>query len=128
MHYLNILLGLAMLGFAAVQYNDPDALLWTAYYLVPAAWTWVAAFRPQWLSSTQANLALWASVAAWLGLVVVYWPPMPGFWRPEVFMVEIEGQAAREGMGLMIAWLTLLVALFSTRQAAGRSGNRAASI
>ena len=43
-------------------------------------------------------------------------------------MVEIEGQAAREGMGLMIAWLTLLVALFSTRQAAGRSGNRAASI
>ena len=118
MRYLNILLGLAMLGFAAVQYNDPDALLWALYYLVPAGWALLAAFRPQLLRSANGKVALWTSVAIWLGLVVFYWPPMPGFWRPAVFMVEVEGQAAREGMGLMLAWLSLLVALSSARGSA----------
>ena len=42
---VNILLGLVMVAFAAVQYNDPDALLWIVIYLVPAAWAFAAAFR-----------------------------------------------------------------------------------
>jgi hypothetical protein len=116
MRYLNMLLGLTMLGFAAVQYNDPDVLLWAAYYMVPAAWAFLAAFRLPVVRSTQGMRGLWASVAVWLALVIFYWPPMPGFWRPEVFMVEVEGEAAREGMGLMIAWLALLVAWLSARQ------------
>lgn len=116
MRYLNMLLGLTMLGFAAVQYNDPDALLWAAYYMVPAAWAFLAAFRLPVVRSTQGMRWLWASVAVWLVLVIFYWPPMPGFWRPEVFMIEVEGEAAREGMGLMIAWLALLVAWLSARQ------------
>ena len=112
MRYLNVLLGLTMLGFAAVQYNDPDALLWMVYYIVPAAWAFLAAFRWNMLRSTLGMGLLWTSVAIWLGLVIFYWPQMPGFWRREVFMAE---ETAREGMGLMIAWLVLLVAVFTAR-------------
>ena len=69
MRYLNMLLGLAMLGFAAVQYNDPDVWLWVFYYIVPAAWAFLAAFRLDLVRSTQGKRWLWASLAAWLGLV-----------------------------------------------------------
>jgi hypothetical protein len=116
MRYLNILLGLAMLAFAAVQYNDPDALLWIVYYAVPAAWAFLAAFRLDLVRSKPAMLGLWASIVVGLGVVVYYWPAMPGFWRPAVFMVEVDGEAAREGMGLMIAWAVLLLAMFSARR------------
>ena len=88
MRYLNILLGLAMLAFAAVQYNDPDMLLWIVYYAVPAAWAFLAAFRLDLVRSKQWMLALWASIAIGLGVVGYYWPTMPGFWRPAVFTLE----------------------------------------
>jgi Transmembrane family 220, helix len=116
MRYLNILLGLAMLAFAAVQYNDPDMLLWIVYYAVPAAWAFLAAFRLDLVRSMPGMLGLWASIVVGLGVVVYYWPAMPGFWRPTVFMVEVEGEGAREGMGLMIAWAVLLLAMFSARR------------
>jgi hypothetical protein len=116
MRYLNMLLGLVMLGFAAVQYNDPDVLLWVVYYAVPAAWAFLAAFRLDLVRSANGMRWLGVSVALWLGLVIFYWPPMPGFWRREVFMVEVAGEAAREGMGLMIAWVVLLLAMFSARR------------
>jgi hypothetical protein len=116
MRYLNILLGLAMFGFAAVQYNDPDMLLWVVYYAVPAAWAFLAAFRLDLVRSKPGMLGLWASIVIGLGVVVYYWPAMPGFWRPAVFMVEVEGEGAREGMGLMIAWVVLLLAMFSARR------------
>ena len=116
MRYLNTLLGLTMLGFAAVQYNDPDALLWIAYYAVPAAWAFLAAFRLDLVRSKPGMLGLLATIVIGLGVVVYYWPAMPGFWRPAVFMVEVEGEGAREGMGLMIAWAVLLLAMFSARR------------
>lgn len=116
MRYLNILLGLAMFGFAAVQYNDPDMLLWIVYYAVPAAWAFLAAFRLDLVRSKPGMLGLWASIVIGLGVVVYYWPAMPEFWRPAVFMVEVEGEGAREGMGLMIAWVVLLLAMFSARR------------
>jgi hypothetical protein len=116
MRYLNILLGLVMFGFAAVQYNDPDVLLWVVYYAVPAAWAFLAAFRLDLVRSKPGMLGLWASIVIGLGVVVYYWPAMPGFWRPAVFMVEVEGEGAREGMGLMIAWAVLLLAMFSARR------------
>ena len=43
MRYLHILLGLVMVAFAAVQYNDPDALLWIVFYRIPGAWAFAAA-------------------------------------------------------------------------------------
>ena len=122
MRYLNILLLLAMLGFAVVQYNDPDALLWMAYYAVPAAWAFLAAFRLPLVRSAWGQRALWASIAIGLAVAVAYWPTMPGFWRPEVWQHE---EAAREGMGLMIAWGVLLVALITARRASAPAATAA---
>ena len=113
MRYLNVPLGLLMLVCAALQYNDPDALLWIVYYIVPAAWAFLAAFRLDIVRSPLGTRLLWASAAVWLGLVIFYWPEMPGFWRSEIFWAE---ETAREGVGLMIAWLVVLVALFTARK------------
>jgi len=110
MRWLNFLLALVMIGFAAVQYNDPDWYLWVVYYLVPAFWALVAGFRHRLLQRMQWLGALWACVAGWIGLVIYYWPTMPGFWRKEVWWQE---ETAREGMGLMIALGVLGVALFT---------------
>jgi len=108
MRYLHILLGLVMVAFAAVQYNDPDALLWIVIYLVPAAWAFAAAFRPAQVRSLAGERLLWLSVAIGAATTVFYWPTMPGFWRKDVWWVE---ETAREGMGVMIALAVLLVVL-----------------
>lgn len=105
MRYLNMLFCLAMIGFTGVQYNDPDTVLWAFYYGVPAVWAGLAAFRIDLLRSPVPARLLQASVLVWLGLVIFYWPQMPNFWVKEVFMAE---QTAREGMGLMIAWLVVV--------------------
>jgi len=108
MRYVHILLGLTMVAFAAVQYNDPDALLWIVLYLVPAAWAFAAALRPAQVRSATGERLLWATVAAGVGAMVLYWPSVPGFWRKDVWWVE---ETAREGMGVMIALAVLLVVL-----------------
>ena len=110
MRWVHVLLALAMVAFAAVQLNDPDAPLWIAYYAVPAFWALMAAFRQRLLYRMRWLGALWACVAGWVALVVYYWPTAPGFWRVAVWMND---EPAREGMGLMIALGVLMVALFS---------------
>lgn len=112
MRYVHMFLCLTMLGFAAVQYNDPDGLLWIVYYIVPAGWAFLAAFRHEVLRAPRTLPWLWASSAAWLGLVIFYWPTMSGFWRREVFMAE---ETAREGMGLMIAFAVIALALITSK-------------
>lgn len=108
MRYLHILLGLVMVAFAAVQYNDPDALLWIVIYLVPAAWAFAAAFRMAQVRSVAGERLLWATVAIYVGATVFYWPTMPEFWRKDVWWVE---ETAREGMGVMIALAVVLAVL-----------------
>ena len=108
MRYVNILLGVVMLGFAAVQYNDPDALLWIIIYLIPAAWAFAAAFRLPQVRSPAGERLLWASLVVGAATTVYYWPTMPEFWRKDVWWVE---ETAREGMGVMIGLAVLLVAL-----------------
>jgi len=108
MRYVNVLLGVVMVAFAAVQYNDPDALLWIVIYLIPAAWAFAAAFRLSQVRTLAGERLLWLSVAIGLGTTVYYWPTMPNFWRKEVWWVE---ETAREGMGVMIALAVLLAVL-----------------
>jgi Transmembrane family 220, helix len=110
---VNVLLGLVMAAFVAVQYNDPDGPLWVFYYAVPAAWAFLVALRPQALRAPAATGLLWASVAVWFGLMVFYWPQMPDFWRKDVWWVE---ETAREGMGMMIAWVVVVIAAFTARR------------
>jgi len=118
MRYVHIVLCLLMVAFAAVQYNDPDALLWICLYLVPAAWSFVAAFRPAHLRSVAGERLLWATVAAGAGAMVSYWPAVPDFWRQDVWWVE---ETAREGMGVMVGFAVLLVALASAMARSRRS-------
>ena len=108
MRYVNMLLGLVMVAFAAAQYNDPDALLWIVIYLVPAAWAFAAAFWLPQVRSLAGTLLLWLSVAVGVGTTVFYWPATPGFWRKEVWWVE---ETVREGMGMMAVLGVVLVVL-----------------
>jgi len=108
MRYVHIVLGVLMVAFAAVQYNDPDALLWIVIYLIPAAWAFAAAFRLAKVRALAGERLLWATVAVGAGATVFYWPTMPNFWLKEVWWVE---ETAREGMGVMIAFAVLLVVL-----------------
>jgi hypothetical protein len=110
LRWLNALLALALIGFAAVQYNDPDWALWVAYYAVPAFWALVAGLRHRLLQRMQWLGVLWACVGGWAVLVYAYWPTVPNFWRKDVWWQE---ETAREGMGLMVALGVLLVALFT---------------
>jgi hypothetical protein len=107
---LNTLLLLTMIGFAGVQYNDPDWYLWVVYYLGPAFWAFMAGYRRRVFQSVQWLGWLWASVVAWSGLVWTYWPKMPNFWQKAVWVQE---ETAREGRGLMVALGVVLVALLS---------------
>jgi hypothetical protein len=110
MRYVNILLGLLMLSFVAVQYNDPDGPLWMAIYMLPAAWAFAAALRLEKVRSPAGMKWLWASLAAYAALVVFYWPEAPEFWRKDVWWNDEE---AREGMGVMIGFAVLLAVLAS---------------
>lgn len=118
MRYVLMLLGLLMVAFAAVQYNDPDALLWIVIYLVPAAWAFAAAFRPALTRSLAAERLLWATVAAGVGTMVSYWPTVPYFWRKDVWWVE---ETAREGMGVMVGLAVLAVVLVTIMVKSRRS-------
>ncbi len=116
MRYLNIFLALLMLLFIAVQFNDPDGLQWMVIYLVPASWAAIAGFFPAWLSGSMVRGALILCILLALFGMYWYWPVTPGWWRQEVWW---EVETAREGMGMMIVAIVLLVALVSTRARRG---------
>ncbi|MFD2245472.1 transmembrane 220 family protein [Pontibacter ruber] len=41
---IGFILGLCFIVFAALQYNDPDAAVWVAVYLIAAAFCFLAAY------------------------------------------------------------------------------------
>lgn len=113
MSILNIVLGLMMLAFAGVQYNDPDMPQWVLMYAVPALWMYAVTFRLQSVArSGELTALLWASLVFYIGAVVFHWPKMPDFWLKEVWVVE---ETAREGMGLMIALGVVVVAVVNLK-------------
>ena len=107
---INIIFFLLMILFAAVQYNDPDGLFWAVAYLIPAICAGLVAFRPKMFNDTIPYSLLGACVV--LGVIgsIIYWPTMPQFWVKEVWWNE---ETAREGMGVMIATLVMVFAVFS---------------
>lgn len=117
MRYLNLLFGLVLLLFAGAQYNDPDGLFWGGVYLVPAIFAGLAAFRVRLLCSGPPLVLLLAAAAGWLAAVVWFWPQAPDFWRQEVWW---ESEAAREGMGVMVAAVVLIVAVATVLMARSR--------
>lgn len=117
MRYVNIVLGLVMAAFAAVQYNDPDPHVWVPIYGIAGAWAIAAAFWLPRFSAAAVRALLALSVLAYAGLVVYYWPQAPEFWRKEVWWNDEE---AREGMGAMIALGVLLCVALAAATARNR--------
>ncbi len=118
MRYVFGIVALVMLGFAAVQYNDPDGPLWMLYYGIPGIWAGIAAFRPRLLAGGFWQALLGVSAAAFVALTLVYWPPVAGWWHEDTWRMNgaVQGDAiaeqAREGMGLMMA-TAVVVAVFA---------------
>jgi hypothetical protein len=110
---------LAFLGFAAVQWNDPDPLRWMGLYLVAAASC----------ALHLAGVLPWMLAAA-VGLVALVWAIawMPGLVaRPSLVqlfasyqMMSPAVEEVRELLGLLIVagWMATLVAV-RRRHAAG---------
>jgi len=115
MRYVNMVLALLMLVFAAVQLNDPDAFVWIPIYLVPGVLAAIAAFRLPVLAKSVTLLGGLAVLS--LAGVVYYWPTTPGFWQQAVWW---ETETAREGMGMMIVAIVMLVVFYTVWSARGR--------
>ena len=106
----NALFLLAFLLSAAVQYNDPDAMIWIAIYLV-AAYMCIARFRkrqPRWLPPTLLVISL-----VWVGTLL---PNIIGQVSPAEIVESIsmrthEVEEAREIGGLMLVaiWSGVLI-------------------
>lgn len=110
MKYLNILLFLLMIPFLGVQYNDPDGPMWILIYGIPTVWAGLAAFRLDRILNSDASAALSISVAVILVLTGYYWPTTPEFWQKDVWWIT---ETAREGLGMMIASIVILVPAFT---------------
>ena len=57
------------------------------------------------------------TTAAAVAGTVYFWPRMPGWWRKDVWW---NAETAREGMGMMIVTVVLLVVLFTAWRARSR--------
>ena len=114
---VNGFLCLVLVAFAAVQYNDPDFYFWIPVYLVPAAWAGMAAYRPERLRRRPFAAGLALCIVAAIAGTVWFWPTEDGFWRRDVWW---ESETAREGMGVLIVTIVLLVVAFAASRAKTR--------
>ena len=103
-------LAVLLVLFAAVQYNDSDALFWISAYGAGAVLCGLAALRPRVLRRRTGRAAIAASVVlAGVG-VVIFWPEGNRWWSIAEWWPEVAGEASREGMGMMILFGALLAA------------------
>ncbi|MEM7267896.1 MAG: transmembrane 220 family protein [Pseudomonadota bacterium] len=114
MRIANGVLAALLLLFAVVQWNDPDGLFWIFVYGIGAIWCGIAALRPA-LYASPFVFGLYAltCIAALAGLFY-FWPTTPEWWMQDVWW---ETETAREGMGMMILVIALIVAGFIVRRA-----------
>jgi len=94
-----------MVSFIAVQFNDPDGLIWAAIYTVPALLMVLVIVRPNCFAALNGRIVRWLAVALMAAGTVLFWPKTPGFWQQSVWW---ETESAREGMGIMVALIVTL--------------------
>jgi len=102
-----------MIVFGAVQYNDPDGLMWMGIYAVPALWCALGLFWPQLFKYKAIHALFCVSVLMSVVGIIYFWPLTPQFWTKEVWY---NVETAREGMGLMIVFVVLLTVCLSVRK------------
>ena len=98
-----------MLLFAAVQYNDPDGLFWAAVYGTGAVWSGLVCLKQEWLQHRIARVLLVANLAAAGAGMVYFWPKSKSWWSVDVWWTV---ESAREGMGMMILVIVLVIVLY----------------
>jgi hypothetical protein len=107
MRIVNGVLCLLLILFTAVQYNDPDFLLWGFIYGIGVVFTGLAAFRPGLFTSSRVTAVFALCLVASLGGLLYYWPTIPNWWMQDVWW---QTETAREGMGMMILVAAMLFA------------------
>ncbi len=116
MRYFTMILAVLMVLFAAVQYNDPDGLMWMFIYFVPAIWALLAVIWPALLRARLGSLLLNLCIVLSVLGTLYFWPQLDYWWQQEVFLQEIVGESAREGMGMMVVFLVLIIIKIGNRQ------------
>lgn len=97
-----LVISLVFVAFAALQWNDPDPIVWIVAYLVPAALCFLS-FR-----GVVLRLPALAIGAAYFGAAFFVWPDTYlGLTLDKGYFHEIE--EAREALGLAICSVVLLV-------------------
>jgi len=110
MRYLNGFFCILFALFAVVQYNDPDALVWIMIYGIVAVWAGLAAFRLTQFAHSRLLLGVFGlSVVAFVAGTIYEWPPSIADWW--------ENELVREGLGMIIATVALLVVAYSVWRA-----------
>jgi Transmembrane family 220, helix len=106
MRYLNGFLGVVLALFTVVQYNDPDAILWVVIYGLPTIWAGFAAYRPSAFAHNQLFLGLFGLNILAVGAGTIYmWPSEVSTWW--------NNEEVREGLGLIITTVALLLVAFT---------------
>lgn len=111
---LGVILGLCFMGFAVVQYNDPDPLAWMTVYLIAALLSVAAGF-----GKVNNSLLLIAFIAYAVG--VVYWWPEQYEGVGDSMRDATTGallknvEEGREALGLAICSLAMLSFILLSR-------------
>jgi hypothetical protein len=108
MRWLNAAFAAILLFFAALQYNDPDPLVWGPMYGLAAVWSLLAAWRPALLGGFLVRLG--ATVSAVLFLIGFVWL------APTIGRDWIHVEEAREAFGYLISAVSTALALWTGRR------------
>lgn len=112
MRILTGVFAVILILFAVAQYNDPDALYWAAIYGVAALLSAYAALRPERFAAPALRGVLTLALVLSVVGVVWYWPTTAQWWRVDVWW---NTETAREGMGMMVVAVALLIAWWTVR-------------
>jgi Transmembrane family 220, helix len=117
MRYVNGFFCVVLVLFTIVQYNDPDAILWILIYGISAVWAGLAAFRPARFAHNQLLLTVFGvTLVAIAGGAIYDWPQsIAEWWQNEVVRggMSPDYEVVREGLGLIIATVALLVVAYT---------------
>ncbi len=109
MKYLALLLSIIFIGFAYLQLNDPDPVLWVGIYMVPV-YLGIRAFlqyKNLELNIVAIAMTLLGAYYAWSGISV--WE---GFNTENMAMKSINQELAREAVGLLIMAFAIFLYCF----------------